>query len=994
METVKLVNRNNSAEWFPRERVHSCTRVENRAIVQSRTQSTRQRHRGVSTMADSRSSPASVAVVGAGAAGLGAAWLLARSGFRVHLYEAASHAGGHAHTIDLPVPHSPTSATVAIDAGFIVYNTTTYPDLVSLFETLDVEEENSSMSFAASVKLPHSDLLEWGSESLHTLFADRANLYRTSMYTMLYDMRRFNNAVHDFVNRLDTNPHFPDADINLGEFLSKGSYSTVFIRGYLIPMIAAVWSASFNSAMEFPARALFRFFVNHGLAQVLDRPQWRTPAKRSRDYVSRLVSQIRENGGIVTTETPVTAVERSPDVVTVRAENCDPKDFDHIVFATHAPTTLKLLGQNATEEEKRILGAFKYSKNFAYIHTDPRLMPINTTVWSAWNFISRSQTPHEEGTPSHDGDDEPVCVSYWLNKLQNLHKSPNPVPDLFLTLNPITPVDPEKKLHQLTFEHPQFTDEAVRAQPRIQTELQGRNRSWFCGAYARYGFHEDALMTGLDVAERLSANRALRPWRAKQSLAINDHSRLYELPYSPAKNSTLFALFALLIFNAVLSRLQQGLGRIASRMAENVPVVIVAIGNGRLHRFGPRQKRCRSRSSMNLLRNEDHIENQSGAKEPERARITVKSTKLLVRIADALRHGYDLATTGAAAFTAYEFDCPTPADLCIALRTLFIADRLDLDPSGARRGRAKLAETVLRNIVGSIQKHTTLPTHTRLPELTTCITSVVYPSWWLEVGEPNEDEGNRLVRVPSVSTDGWFDDKTAVNILEMVGDLSDITVTSLQRNSEARATIVVQTPERVGFVNRKAELLAVGEQIQILIVEDFLKRGLESLSSGALDDDPKQFNLILSSALVNSYKSCGFDSLEDALMFLREIATVDATFELGCTVFGTRSRRAHPKPIQGSDSLFCGDDGFILWKVGDLLECVENHSFNLDRMSFLNHNEASADVFEVIERVHGSLATDKLKPDETRCALAQMCLWQAALKVKYVRRMTLSFRMA
>ncbi|KAI0567784.1 Flavin containing amine oxidoreductase [Gracilaria domingensis] len=947
-------------------------------------------------MARSQPSDDSVAIIGAGAAGLGAAWLLARSGFRVHLYEASSHAGGHAHTIDLPIPNGPTFATIPIDVGFIVYNTSTYPDLVSLFEMLDVEEENSSMSFASSVHLPKSKvLLEWGSDSLTTLFADRANLYRTSMYTMLYDMRRFNNAVYDFVNRLDTNPHFPDADISLGEFLSKGSYSTTFIRGYLIPMVSAVWSASFNLAMKFPARALFRFFVNHGLAQVFARPQWRTPAKRSRDYVSRIVNQIRENGGIVSLETPVSSVKRRPSNVTVHAENCDPKDFDHVIFATHAPTTLEILGDGATEDEKRVLGAFRYSVNTGYVHTDPRLMPVNKSVWSAWNFIGRRPAEDETNTSRTDcEDDDPVCISYWLNKLQNLHKSPNPVPDLFLTLNPISQIDPDKKLLELTYEHPQFTEEAVRVQPRIQTDLQGRNRSWFCGAYARYGFHEDSLMTGLDVAERLSGNRALRPWRAKQNLAINDHSRPYEVPYSPTKSSSFFILFALLVISSVLSRLQQGLGKLAFRMADNVPVVVIAVGNGRMYRFGPRRKRSKSVSSLNLLRNDDHVRSTAeGPGELDRARITVKSPRVLVRIADALRHGYDLATTAAAAFTAREFDCPTPTDLSVALRALFIADRLDLEPSGARKGRAKLAESLLRSFVGSIQRPSTLPTNTRLPELTTCITSVVYPSWWLEIGEPNDAYSSRLMRVPSMSTDGWFDEKTAMNILEMVGDLSDITVSSLQKNGEARATIVVQTSERVGFVTRKAELLSVSEQIQVLLVEDFLKQSLEPFDSGALENDPKQFNLILSPALVNAYKCCGFDSLGDALMFLRETATMDATFELGCTVFGTRPPKAHSKPAKGTDSLFSGDKGFVLWKAGDLIECVEKHSFDLERMSFLNHDEASADVFEVIERVHGSLATDKLKPDETRTALAQMCLWQAALKVKYVRRMTLSFRM-
>lgn len=938
----------------------------------------------------------SVAVIGAGAAGLGAAWLLAKSGYQVHLYEAASRAGGHAHTIDLPIPNSSTSATVAVDAGFIVYNATTYPDLVSLFETLEVEEENSSMSFAASVQLPDSkSLFEWGSDSLTALFADRANLYRTSMYTMLYDVRRFNSAVYDFVHRLDTNPNFCNADITLAEFLNKGSYSTVFVRCYLIPMVSAVWSSSFDSALNFPARSLFHFFVNHGLAQIFARPQWRTPKKRSRDYVSRMLNQIRENGSNVTLSTPVTKVVRGHQNVTVYTNNCDCKHFAHIVFATHAPITLKILGDDATEDEKRILGAFEYSENSAFIHTDARLMPTNKAVWGAWNFIGRRRVSSDDAHAPSKADSDPVCVSYWLNKLQNLNKSPNPVPDMFLTLNPVVPIDPEKRLRQLTFEHPQFTKATVLAQQQIQTDLQGRNHSWFCGAYARYGFHEDALMTGLDVAEKLSGLEASRPWRSKQNMSINNHSNLYELPYSNVRSPLFFAFCALLLINIVLSRLQQGLGKIANRMADNVPVVVIAVGSGRLHKFGPRRKRKGSRSATNLRSSEDQKLMVVRPGNSERARITVKSSRVLVRIAEALHRGHDLAPTAAAAFSAGEIDCPKPAELCVALRALFMADRLYLEPSTARKGRAMLAEILLYSIVGGIQKASSLPTNTRLPELTTCVMSVVYPSWWLSVEESNDEEiVERSRRVSSVSTDVWPDEKP-VNILEVVGDLSDITVSHLQRNPHARVTILVHSHERMSFVSRKAKLLSVGNQVVVMLVKDFRKQQTASFGKSSFNDEPKRFHLILSPALVNAYKSCGFQSLEEALVFLYEIATPNAIFELGCTVFGTRPLKSQSKSTaRGSDSLFSGDDGFVLWEVADLVEKVEKNRFDLESISFLNHQEAAADVFEVIERVFSSLAADKLTADETRRVIAQMSLWHAALEAKYARRMTLLFRMA
>lgn len=945
-------------------------------------------------MQPSSPSRQSVAVVGAGAAGLGAAWLLSQGNYDVTIFEASSHAGGHAHTVDIPIPNGLTSTTIPVDAGFIVYNTRTYPDLVSLFEYLGLEEDNSSMSFAASIENPDGTFFEWGSDSLASLFADRSNLYRTSMYIMLYDMRRFNKSVHDFIHRLEADPNYSKRNITLGEFLESGAYSSTFIRSYLIPMVSAVWSASFNNAMLFPARTLFHFFVNHGLAQVFARPQWRTPAGRSRDYVNKLLTDFEKNRGVVLLNHRVTKVERTPEHVVVHPEGFEPASFDHVVFATHPPTTLRILGDSATEDEKRILGAFRYSENKAYIHYDPRFMPTNKATWSAWNFISRPSPSESADNPqSYPPDENPVCVSYWLNKLQNYHKYSVPVPNLFLTLNPVTPIDPEKKMFELSFAHPQFTEEAVQAQPQLQSTLQGANRSWFCGAYARYGFHEDAMMMGLDVAERLSGKTVLRPWRAKHVLAINDNSRMYHLPFSKVRAPFLFFLGALIILNSVMYRLQKGLGKIAKRMSHTDPVVVVSSGDGRLYRFGPDRTRTRSRSLPSLSADQEPSVSTLSIQDPIRARIKVKTPRVLVRIADSLRHGYELAPTAAAAFAACEVDCPSHADLTVTLQALFIADGLDTDASTARRGRAKFAESLLSILVGGFSRVQSFCTHTRLPELTTCLTNVVYPSWWLQseaIEEVDDEEVDSTQSLENASKDFCV----AQNILEFLGDLSERTVASLQSNPGLHATVVVKTSERIEFVSRKAELLFVRDQVDIALLSDFLQQRRSDIgSSNNLDEDERLFDLIISPALLNVFRGSGFESLAEALNFMRVLAAPAANIEFGVTAFGSRYLKTPTKKAHGMDPIFSGDEGFRLWKIHEVLSLTEQYGFELQDLSFMDHKEASMDVFDATQRMYDALATEKLEAIETRAVLAQLCLWEAGLSVKYLRRMALTFKL-
>ena len=942
----------------------------------------------------------SVAVIGAGAAGLGAAWLLARNGYQVHVFEANSHAGGHAHTIDLPIPNHPARATIPVDVGFIVYNTQTYPDIVSLFQLLKVQEENSCMSFSASVKIPSSNrLFEWGSDSLSTLFADRTNLYRPSMYTMLRDMQRFNNAVHQFVQQLETNQSFPDANISLGEFLHRGAYSSIFIKSYLIPMVSAVWSASFNTALLFPARSLFHFFVNHGLAQVFARPQWRTPAKRSRDYVTKMVNDICKHNGVVRLATPVTKVQRTETEVIVYAKDMTPMTFDQVIFATHAPATLDILGDDATDEERDILGAFKYAKNIGHIHYDPKLMPTNKAVWSSWNFIGRGRSSEEindQGDKSSENDeehsDDPVCVSYWLNRLQNYRKHHIPIPNLFLTLNPTIPIDPDKKLASVVYEHPQFTEEAVKAQPLLQNSLQGKTRSWFCGAYTRYGFHEDAMMSGLDVAEKLSGYTIKRPWKQKQALVLNDNSKLYQMSSSPEKTTLLVFFITLLVLNAVMARLRVGLGKIAVRMGESDPEVLVAAGNGQLIRFGP-QRRSKKLSLTQLPYSADSPRPEI-VDLREKARVTVKNPRLFARITEALRNDQELAPIAASAFAAFEFDCPTLSELTIALKVLFIADDLDRDPTVARKGRAKFAESLLLSLVGGIQKVNMIPSHNGLQELTTCICNVVYPAWWLQLDSTIEDEDEKKETNVSQTSNETSSEamSTPIRILEILGDLSESTVSLLKKNEESTAQVVVRTPERIAFVNRKADLLFIRKQIDLSLLDDFLKqRDHQNQSVIGNGYDELGYDRILSPSLANIFSGSGFKSFTEVLTFLSSLGTRSAKIELGMTVFGSQNPKPRKNKKIRSDSMFCGDEGYYIWKTAELLKILEEQSYIVQNVSFMDSQEAALDVRDITQRVYDTLVPDKLNMAESRAAVSQLCLWEAALQVKYLRRMAVSF---
>lgn len=418
-----------------------------------------------------------IAVVGGGIAGLGTAWLLGRRD-RVTLYDAGRHIGGHTNTIEVTVDR----VTHPVDTGFLVFNRRTYPNLCALFEHLDVDVVESEMSFGVSLESP---AIEWAGSDFGSVFAQRSNLVRPAFLGMLRDIMRFNRET----TRMAAEYSVPD--LGLGEYLARERYGDAFRNWYLVPMAAAIWSCPTRSMLAYPLTTFVRFCHNHGLLQVRDRPQWLTVRGGGRSYVRKITAALDDVRG----NTPVLRVDRDPDRVWIHSRT-GAERFDEVVFACHSDQTLALLGPSATVDERRILGAVRYQANTAVVHTDTALLPQRRRVWSAWNYLAGAG----------QADDRPVSVSYLINRLQPL---PFNTP-LVVSLNPFRAPQPDKILRTIHYAHPVFDQAAIDAQAALPT-IQGRNRSWFAGAWTGYGFHEDGLKSAVTVAAALGASI---PWHA------------------------------------------------------------------------------------------------------------------------------------------------------------------------------------------------------------------------------------------------------------------------------------------------------------------------------------------------------------------------------------------------------------------------------------------------------------------------------------------------
>jgi predicted NAD/FAD-binding protein len=417
-----------------------------------------------------------IAVVGAGIAGLGATWLLSRR-HEVTLFERNAHLGGHSNTVEVACADS----TLGVDTGFVVYNERNYPHLTRLFRHLGVETQPADMSFAASVD---DGRIEYAGSDLNTLFAQRGNLVSPAYWGMLSDILRFNRDAKRSLRTGDA------AGLSLGDYLGRGGYGARLADHYLLPMAAAIWSCPTRAMREFPAVSFLHFFRNHGLLDVVDRPQWRTIVGGSRRYVARLVADLP---GSAHAGRPATCVRRTPDGVRVQTADGGEHAFDAVVLACHADEALRLI-DGPRPAETAVLSKFGYQENRTILHSDAALMPRQRRVWSSWNYLAATAA---SGT-------ERVSVTYWMNRLQGLPGDRQ----FFVSLNPLREPRPESVVAELTYHHPVFDAEAMRAQGLL-SQIQGRDRLWFCGSYAGFGFHEDALASAVEVARRLGAPA---PW--------------------------------------------------------------------------------------------------------------------------------------------------------------------------------------------------------------------------------------------------------------------------------------------------------------------------------------------------------------------------------------------------------------------------------------------------------------------------------------------------
>ena len=417
-----------------------------------------------------------IAVVGTGIAGLATAWLLHRR-HDITVFEADTRIGGHSHTITVAIA----DREVPVDTGFMVYNEHTYPLLTRLFAHLGVATAKTSMSFSASIA---DGSLEYGGGSVGALLAQRTNLLKPAFVRMLLDIVRFNRTSLRWLKQAAND------DVTLGEFLARHGFGRSLGEWYLLPMAAAIWSAPVAGMLEYPARSFLRFFANHGLLSIHGRHAWRTVTGGSRRYVDRLAGEFRPR---IRLATPIVGVRRRPWGVEAADGRGNADRFDHVVLACHPDQSLAIL-DDATDRERRLLGAFRYQPNRAVVHRDARLMPQRRAVWSSWNYLAQEA----------DAPGTRVSVTYWMNSLQNLAAAQ----DVFVSLNPLREPAAHLVQEEIAYAHPVFDRLAVAAQSRIG-DIQGRDGVWYAGAWLGHGFHEDGFRSGLAVARALGA---APPW--------------------------------------------------------------------------------------------------------------------------------------------------------------------------------------------------------------------------------------------------------------------------------------------------------------------------------------------------------------------------------------------------------------------------------------------------------------------------------------------------
>ena len=406
-----------------------------------------------------------IAVVGSGISGLSAAYYLSKK-HKVDIFEREDHFGGHSYTLDLNINNK----KISVDIGFIVFNYKTYPNLINFFKDNSIEIEESNMSFSVSVKDTN---FEYCGKGISGMFCNASNIFNFKFLKMFLEILSF--------YKKSSSLQIKENRITLGDYLKIEKLSDYFINYHIIPMVSAIWSMPPDEAKQMPLHFFINFFKNHGLFKIKNRPQWYTVSNRSKTYVKKILNNI---SGEYFKNYEIKKIIRSDDNVRIFFNTFgEYRDYDHVVLSCHADQSLKLI-DSPSNDEKEILNEFTYISNEAYLHTDTELMPNKKNAWSSWNSISNK-------------DLTKTCVTYWLNKLQNLDTKKN----YFLTLNPVTKIEENKIIKKINFTHPYLNNKSFDMQNRLK-DLQGKKRVWFTGSYFGYGFHEDGLKSSLEMLKK------------------------------------------------------------------------------------------------------------------------------------------------------------------------------------------------------------------------------------------------------------------------------------------------------------------------------------------------------------------------------------------------------------------------------------------------------------------------------------------------------------
>jgi predicted NAD/FAD-binding protein len=408
-----------------------------------------------------------VAVIGTGISGMSCAYLLARE-HSIEVFEQNDYVGGHTNTVSV----DDVAETLGIDTGFIVHNPRNYPNLVRLFEQLGVATQDCDMSFSVRC---HRCNLEYAPPDVRTLFAQKRNILRPSFYRLMVDARRFPTDAREFTSR--ESPH-----ATLSEFIAEYGYSDSFARHFLIPLAASIWSSSPEETAEMPARFCLQFFDNHGMLDLVDKPTWRTVVGGSRQYVRAITAGYKER---IRVGVSIKRVTRSESAVAIEDDRGEQHRFDAVVIAAHADQAVRMLS-DPSDDERSLLGAFRYSRNHTVLHTDPSVLPRRPALHCSWNYeLDDCRVPARR-----------VSLTYYMNRLQRLTAGKH----YCVTLNRSRPITESRVLRRFEYEHPIFNRDTARAQPLL-TRLNGVRRTWFCGSYFGHGFHEDGLNSALAVAK-------------------------------------------------------------------------------------------------------------------------------------------------------------------------------------------------------------------------------------------------------------------------------------------------------------------------------------------------------------------------------------------------------------------------------------------------------------------------------------------------------------